>query len=82
MLDPDDPASGSYVMPDASGLQAAMDAAYDRAGYDADTDYSRPPVPPLNPDDATWAAALLAARASATAAGPLPASNPTPDPLP
>ena len=62
-------------------LQAALDAAYDRAAYDADTDYGRPPVPPLDADDAAWAAGLLAARAGAGPAVP-PASNPGPEPLP
>ena len=40
-------------------LQAALDSAYDRARYDADTDYSRAPVPALNTDDATWADSVL-----------------------
>lgn len=40
-------------------LQAAVDAAYEAAGYDLDLDYGRPPVPPLAPDDAAWAHELL-----------------------
>lgn len=43
-------------------LQAVLDAAYDRAGYDLDVDYARPPAPPLDPDDAAWADALLRER--------------------
>lgn len=43
-------------------LQAVLDAAYDRAGYDMDIDYTRPPVPPLDAEDAAWAEALLKAR--------------------
>lgn len=33
---------------------------YDRAGYDLSVDYRLDPVPPLEGDDAAWAAALLA----------------------
>lgn len=36
-------------------LQAVLDTAYGRAAYDLDTDYSRPPDPPLDPADAAWA---------------------------
>lgn len=43
-------------------LQAVLDAAYDRAGYDLDVDYARPPAPPLAADDAAWADALLRER--------------------
>ncbi len=32
---------------------------YDRAGYDLAIDYRHPPEPPLVPDDAIWAAALI-----------------------
>lgn len=45
-------------------LQALLDAVYERAGYDLDLDYSRPPVPPLRPEDETWAAALVQAHRS------------------
>lgn len=40
-------------------LQAALDLAYDRADYAADTDYGKPPKPPLDADDARWADELL-----------------------
>jgi hypothetical protein len=41
-------------------LQIALTAAYDRACYDVDANYSAPPPPPdLAPEDAAWAAALL-----------------------
>jgi hypothetical protein len=40
-------------------IQAVLDSAYERAGYDLDTDYSREPVPPLDTDDAAWADVLL-----------------------
>lgn len=46
--------------PDASlDLQAALDAIYDRAGYDLDIDYRCEPNPPLNADLAAWADQLL-----------------------
>jgi len=40
-------------------LQAALHDLYDRAGYDLAVDYRVPPEPPLAPDDAAWADALL-----------------------
>lgn len=40
-------------------LGAALTAIYDRAGYDLDTDYNTEPFPPLEGEDATWAAQLL-----------------------
>jgi len=44
-------------------LQAVLDIAYERAGYDGGIDYTRPPAPPaLDPDDAAWADALLRAK--------------------
>lgn len=43
----------------ALDLQAALDSVYEQAGYDIDADYSRPPTPPLDADDAAWADALL-----------------------
>jgi Uma2 family endonuclease len=43
-------------------LQAALDALYQRAGYDVDVDYSKPPKPPLEGDDARWAEELLGRR--------------------
>lgn len=39
-------------------LQAIIDRCYRNAGYDF-LDYTRDPVPPLDPDDAAWADALL-----------------------
>jgi hypothetical protein len=40
-------------------LQAAFAAVYARARYDLSIEYSKPPEPPLDRDDATWAARLL-----------------------
>lgn len=40
-------------------LGAVLTAIYDRAGYDLDTDYSKDPFPPLEGEDALWAAELL-----------------------
>ncbi len=40
-------------------LGPVLDTAYDRAEYEMSVDYRKPPVPPLNPDDAKWANALL-----------------------
>jgi hypothetical protein len=37
----------------------ALRTAYERARYDLRVDYRKPPVPPLSPADATWAAALI-----------------------
>jgi len=37
----------------------ALRTAYQRARYDLRIDYTVPPVPPLSPEDAAWAAALL-----------------------
>jgi hypothetical protein len=45
------------------GLGQALRTAYERARYDLRVDYRRPPVPPLSPADAAWAAALLASPA-------------------
>jgi hypothetical protein len=46
--------------PDASlDLQAALDAAYDRACYDMELDYRKPPKPPLDEKLTTWADQLL-----------------------
>lgn len=39
-------------------LQAVLDQAYEEARFD-DVDYSQPPQPVLDPDDAAWAAELL-----------------------
>jgi hypothetical protein len=46
--------------PDARlDLQAVLDAAYDRAGYDLEIDYSADPRPPLDGELASWADQLL-----------------------
>jgi hypothetical protein len=42
-------------------LQALLDQCYEAAGYD-DIDYGEEPDPPLTPDDARWADALLRER--------------------
>ncbi|MBW3539589.1 MAG: DUF4058 family protein [Planctomycetes bacterium] len=42
-------------------LQAVLDDAYDRGGYDI-LDYRQPPVPPLSPQDEEWAHSVLSAR--------------------
>jgi hypothetical protein len=49
--------------PDAKlDLQAVLNAAYDRAGYDLMIDYHSAPVPALSPPQAAWAEALLRSR--------------------
>jgi hypothetical protein len=40
-------------------LQAALNATYDRAGYDMELDYRKPPRPPLDEKLAAWADQLL-----------------------
>jgi Protein of unknown function (DUF4058) len=40
-------------------MQAVLDAAYDRVGYDLECDYRAEPRPPLKPELATWADQLL-----------------------
>lgn len=40
-------------------LQAALDSAYDRAGYDLRVDYRKPANPPLDEKQAEWADQLL-----------------------
>lgn len=42
-------------------LNRILHELYDRAGYDLAVDYSRPPTPPLRPEDEAWAGELLAA---------------------
>jgi hypothetical protein len=37
----------------------ALRTAYERARYDLRVDYRKPPVPPLSPANAAWAAALI-----------------------
>jgi Protein of unknown function (DUF4058) len=51
LLDPDPP------VPLALG--PSLCTAYERARYDLRVDYRQPPMPPLTPDDAAWAEALL-----------------------
>jgi len=46
----------------ALDVQAALDGAYDAAGYDLDVDYARPPVPPLDAEGSAWVDSLLRAR--------------------
>jgi hypothetical protein len=48
----------------AVDLQALIDRCYRNGRYD-EIDYSRPPDPPLEGDDAAWAAGLIAGRAAA-----------------
>ncbi len=40
-------------------VQAALNAAYDRAGYDMVVDYRSSPVPPLTEEASSWADSLL-----------------------
>ena len=40
-------------------FRAVLDAAYDRAGYDLELDYSADPVPPLDGEWNAWAHRLL-----------------------
>ena len=40
-------------------LQALLDETYATGRYAGEIDYARPPVPPLDEDDAAWAASLL-----------------------
>lgn len=40
-------------------LQAVLDNAYDRGGYDLDTDFRKSPVPPLRDEDAEWGRKVL-----------------------
>lgn len=40
-------------------LQDVLITAYEHGAYDADTDYTRDPAPPLEPAEAKWADALL-----------------------
>lgn len=48
--------------PVALDLQAALDVVYDAAAYADMLDYRRGTEPPLSPEDAEWAEALLAPR--------------------
>jgi hypothetical protein len=40
-------------------LGQALRTAYERARYDLRVDYHQPPIPPLSPADAAWAATLI-----------------------
>ena len=42
-------------------LQQPIDAAYQRGRYGERIDYTKPPDPPLSPEDAAWAAEVIAA---------------------
>jgi len=49
--------------PDARlDLQRLVEGVYDRGGYASAIDYSRPPLPPLDPERTEWARTILAAR--------------------
>jgi hypothetical protein len=50
-------------------LGNALRTAYERARYDLRVDYRKPPVPPLSPADATWAAALIGSSGGMPPAG-------------
>ena len=52
------------VPPATLPLAAMLAAAYDDGKYSESVDYTRPPDPPLDADDAAWAAELLAGRPS------------------
>lgn len=56
------PLRGDEVVP--LDLQAVLDEAFDRAGWDYTIDRTADPTPPLAPDDLAWARAQLSARAS------------------
>jgi hypothetical protein len=40
-------------------LQEPINVAYQEGGFGIRIDYSKPPTPPLSPDDAAWAAGLV-----------------------
>jgi len=44
-------------------LNALLAGVHERAGYDRVIDYAQPPEPPLNDEDAAWAAQMLASPA-------------------
>ncbi len=48
----------------ALALGTCMNQVYDSAGYARELDYARPPNPPLDEPDATWARQMLANRTS------------------
>ncbi len=43
-------------------LQPLLERAYDMGAYGRTLDYTQPPDPPLEPEDATWVASLLSGR--------------------
>jgi hypothetical protein len=47
-------------------LNAVLHALVDRARYDLSIDYHQPPVPPLRPEDESWAATILAQASNET----------------
>jgi hypothetical protein len=50
--------------PDAAlDLQALVDQCYERGRYDRKIDYSKPPEPPLPPEDLAWARGIVSASA-------------------
>ena len=48
----------------ALDLQALVDLCYERGRYSRKIDYSKPPEPPLPPEESTWAREVLAASAA------------------
>jgi hypothetical protein len=50
-------------------LGQALRTAYERARYDLRVNYRTPPVPPLSPADAAWAAALIDVQGRSTPPG-------------
>jgi hypothetical protein len=46
-------------------LNAVLHALYERARYDLRLDYAKPPVPPLDKKDASWARAIVSPRSRA-----------------
>jgi hypothetical protein len=50
-------------------LNAVLHALMDRARYDLSIDYHQPPMPPLRPEDKSWAAKIVA-QATETTHGP------------
>ncbi len=59
-------------------LRAALSAIYDRARYANQIDYTRPPIPPLDPRDTEWASALPVIRNGVNDDQETDQSRPTP----
>lgn len=55
---PLDPSEPDLVL----DLQAVFDRNYDEGAYSREIDYTQDPIPPLRPEDAAWADALLKER--------------------